>query len=97
MMKFNLQFFADTGTGGTATPAAAQTKVALGETKLKDKHTGIVKIVTDAKSYATPALITDDAIYMEGRSMSYEEDDFKQYDSFINKFFDDGCGEVLFF
>ncbi|REB31545.1 phage head-tail adapter protein, partial [Staphylococcus pseudintermedius] len=23
--------------------------------------------------------------------------DFKQYDSFINKFFDDGCGEVLFF
>lgn len=34
---------------------------------------------------------------VEGRSMSYEEDDFKQYDSFINKFFDDGCGEVLFF
>lgn len=23
---------------------------------------------------------------VEGRSMSYEEDDFKQYDSFINKF-----------
>ncbi|HAR6087717.1 TPA: phage head-tail connector protein [Staphylococcus pseudintermedius] len=34
---------------------------------------------------------------VEGRSMSYEEDDFKQYDGFINKFFDDGCGEVLFF
>ncbi|WP_341272554.1 phage head-tail connector protein, partial [Staphylococcus pseudintermedius] len=34
---------------------------------------------------------------VEGHSMSYEEDDFKQYDGFINKFFDDGCGEVLFF
>ncbi|MCE5411364.1 hypothetical protein JL891_06625, partial [Staphylococcus pseudintermedius] len=48
-----------------------QTKVALGETKLKDKHTGIVKTVTDAKSYVTPALITDDAIYMEGRFVSH--------------------------
>ncbi|WP_353422530.1 hypothetical protein PYH72_05635 [Staphylococcus delphini] len=64
-MKLRLQFFADTATGGTATPA--KSKVAMGETKLKEKHTGIVKSVTDAKSYATPALITDDAIYMEGR------------------------------
>ncbi|QUM67980.1 hypothetical protein [Staphylococcus delphini] len=66
-LKLRLQFFADTQTGGTATPAAAKSKVAMGETKLKEKHTGIVKSVTDAKSYATPALITDDAIYMEGR------------------------------
>lgn len=66
-LKLRLQFFADTATGGTTTPAAAKSKVALGETKLKEKHTGIVKSVTDAKSYATPALITDDAIYMEGR------------------------------
>ncbi|UNA86124.1 hypothetical protein L6Q64_10970 [Staphylococcus pseudintermedius] len=57
--------------GGTGTPAAAtQTKVALGETKLKEKHTGIVKSVTDAKSYATPALITDDA-NLYGRSFVY--------------------------
>ncbi|HEC2231246.1 TPA: hypothetical protein R1967_001458 [Staphylococcus delphini] len=67
-LKFNLQFFADTATGGNATPAAAtQTKVPMNETKLKEKHTGIVKSVTAAKSYVTPALITDDAIYMEGR------------------------------
>ncbi|WP_100006267.1 hypothetical protein, partial [Staphylococcus pseudintermedius] len=75
-MKLRLQFFADTATGGTGTPAAAtQTKVALGETKLKEKHTGIVKSVTDAKSYATPALITDDAIYMEGRSFTVMKGD----------------------
>ncbi|MCE5762282.1 hypothetical protein JL781_01195 [Staphylococcus pseudintermedius] len=76
-LKFNLQFFADdtASGGGTSSPTeATQTKVAkvaLGETKLKDKHTGIVKTVTDAKSYVTPALITDDAIYMEGRFVSH--------------------------
>uniref|UniRef100_UPI002032560A hypothetical protein n=4 Tax=Staphylococcus pseudintermedius TaxID=283734 RepID=UPI002032560A len=73
-LKFNLQFFADdtASGGGTSSPTeAAKTKVALGETKLKDKHTGIVKTVTDAKSYVTPALITDDAIYMEGRFVSH--------------------------
>ncbi|EGQ1281252.1 hypothetical protein [Staphylococcus pseudintermedius] len=73
-LKFNLQFFADDSAsgGGTSSPiAATKTKVALGETKLKDKHTGIVKTVTDAKSYVTPALITDDAIYMEGRFVSH--------------------------
>ncbi|WP_240790496.1 hypothetical protein [Staphylococcus pseudintermedius] len=46
-LKFNLQFFADDSAsgGGTSSPTAAtQTKVALGETKLKDKHTGIVKL-----------------------------------------------------
>ncbi|WP_241523074.1 hypothetical protein [Staphylococcus intermedius] len=47
----------------------------MGETKLKEKHTGIVKSVTDAKSYATPALITDDAIYMEGRSFTVMKGD----------------------
>lgn len=65
-LKLRLQFFADTATGGTATPAATKTKVPMNETKLKEKHTGIVKSVTDAKSYVTPALITDDAIYMGG-------------------------------
>ncbi|HEC2156214.1 TPA: hypothetical protein R1907_001942 [Staphylococcus delphini] len=65
--EITFTIFADTATGGTATPAAAKSKVAMGETKLKEKHTGIVKSVTDAKSYVTPALITDDAIYMEGR------------------------------
>ncbi|WP_240790491.1 hypothetical protein [Staphylococcus pseudintermedius] len=52
--------------------------MALGETKLKDKHTGIVKTVTDAKSYVTPALITDDAIYMEGRFVSHLMIHFKK-------------------
>ncbi|WP_242444832.1 sugar-binding protein [Staphylococcus pseudintermedius] len=77
-LKFNLQFFADDSAsgGGTSSPTeAAKTKVALGETKLKDKHTGIVKTVTDAKSYVTPALITDDAIYMEGRSFTVMKGD----------------------
>ncbi|MGS4173058.1 sugar-binding protein, partial [Staphylococcus pseudintermedius] len=77
-LKFNLQFFADDSAsgGGTSSPiAATKTKVALGETKLKDKHTGIVKTVTDAKSYVTPALITDDAIYMEGRSFTVMKGD----------------------
>ncbi|WP_242439308.1 hypothetical protein [Staphylococcus delphini] len=68
-MKFNLQFFADTATGGTTTPVAVKIKVPMNETKLKEKHTGIVKSVTDAKSYVTLALITDDAIYMEGCSV----------------------------
>ncbi|WP_240790495.1 hypothetical protein [Staphylococcus pseudintermedius] len=31
--------------------------------------------MTDAKSYVTPALITDDAIYMEGRSFTVMKGD----------------------
>lgn len=57
-LKLNLQHFAE------------QTKVEPGETLLKNKHIGIIEKVTAAHSYASPAVISNDAIFMEGRSFT---------------------------
>lgn len=55
-LKLNIQHFAE--------------KVAPGETKLTEKHLGIVEKVTTANAYSSPAVISNDAIYMEGRSFT---------------------------
>lgn len=55
-LKLNIQHFAE--------------KVAPGETKLTEKHLGIVEKVTAANAYSSPAVISNDAIYMEGRSFT---------------------------
>lgn len=55
-LKLNIQHFA--------------TSVNSGETTKKNKHVGILERVTAAKSYATPALISNDAIFMQGRNFT---------------------------
>lgn len=55
-LKLNIQHFAE-----SVTP---------GETKMTEKHLGIVEKVTSANSYSTPAVISNDAIYMQGRSFT---------------------------
>lgn len=55
-LKLNIQHFAE--------------QVAPGETKLTEKHLGIVEKVTSANSYSTPAVISNDAIYLQGRSFT---------------------------
>lgn len=57
-LKLNLQYFAE------------QTKVEPGETLLKNKHIGIIEKVTAAHSYSSPAIISNDAIFMQGRSFT---------------------------
>ncbi|MDW4108937.1 sugar-binding protein [Staphylococcus saprophyticus] len=57
-LKLNLQYFAE------------QTKVDPGETLLKNKHIGIIEKVTAKHSYSSPAIISNDAIFMEGRSFT---------------------------
>lgn len=57
-LKLNLQYFAE------------QTKVEPGETLLKNKHIGIIEKVTAKHSYSSPAIISNDAIFMEGRSFT---------------------------
>lgn len=62
-LKLNLQHFAE------------NTKVEPGETKLKNKHVGILEKVTSANAYSTPAIISNDAIFMEGRSFTVMKGD----------------------
>lgn len=61
MFKLNLQHFA--------------TPVNPGDTTMKKKHLGIVEKVTAAKSYSTPAVISNDAIYLQGRSFTVMKGD----------------------
>lgn len=65
-LKLNLQFFAE------------QTKVDPGETLLKNKHIGIIEKVTAKHSYSSPAIISNDAIFMEGRSFTVLEGDISE-------------------
>lgn len=68
-LKLNIQHFA--------------TPVAPGETTLKEKHLGIVEKVTAANSYSTPAVISNDAIVMNGRAFTVMKGDtttLKDYD-----------------
>ncbi len=60
-LKLNIQHFS--------------TPVKPGDTKMKNKHLGIVEKVTKAKSYSTPAVINNDAIYMQGRSFTVMKGD----------------------
>lgn len=67
--KLNIQHFA--------------TPVAPGETTLKEKHLGIVEKITAANSYSTPAVISNDAIVMNGRAFTVMKGDtttLKDYD-----------------
>ncbi|MBN6091262.1 sugar-binding protein [Staphylococcus saprophyticus] len=57
-LRLNLQHFAE------------QTTVEPGETLLKNKHIGIIEKVTAKHSYSSPAIISNDAIFMEGRSFT---------------------------
>ncbi|MEZ2459308.1 sugar-binding protein [Salinicoccus roseus] len=69
MLKLNLQHF--------ATPTDP------GNTTKKNKHVGILEKVTAANSYATPALISNDAIFMQGRNFTVIKGDtteLKDYD-----------------
>lgn len=69
MLKLNLQHFATTTDPGNTTK--------------KNKHVGILEKVTAANSYATPALISNDAIFMQGRNFTVIKGDtteLKDYD-----------------
>ncbi|MGC7619414.1 sugar-binding protein [Staphylococcus epidermidis] len=61
-LKLNLQHFANKS-------------VEPGETFLKNKHVGILEKVTAANSYSTPAVISNDAILMNGRSFTVMKGD----------------------
>ena len=65
-LKLNLQYFAE------------QTKVDPVETLLKNKHIGIIEKVTAAHSYSSPAIISNDAIFMEGRSFTVLKGDISE-------------------
>lgn len=56
-LKLNLQHFANKS-------------VEPGDTLLKNKHVGILEKVTAANSYSAPAVISNDAIFMQGRSFT---------------------------
>ncbi|HCZ0183446.1 TPA: sugar-binding protein [Staphylococcus aureus] len=62
MLKLNLQHFANKS-------------VEPGQTLLKNKHVGILERVTAVNAYSTPALISNDAIFMEGRSFTVMKGD----------------------
>jgi len=52
-------------------------------TEMTKKHTGILEQVTAAQSYASPALINNDVLFMEGRSftvMAGDVSELKDYD-----------------
>lgn len=83
LFKLNLQYFATPeGTGSSPSPASGtptgNTSVPAKDTKLKDKHNGIVKAVTKAQSYVAPALIQDNAMLMEGRTFTLMTGDVTQ-------------------
>jgi len=60
-LKLNIQHFAE--------------QVSPGETKLTEKHLGIVEKVTGANAYSSPAVISGDAIYLQGRSFTVMKGD----------------------
>lgn len=62
-LRLNLQHFAE------------NKMVEPGETKLKNKHVGILEKVTSANAYSAPAVISNDAIFMEGRSFTVMKGD----------------------
>ncbi|MCD8851643.1 sugar-binding protein [Staphylococcus xylosus] len=65
-LKLDLQHFAE------------QTAVEPGETLLKNKHIGIIEKVTAKHSYSSPAIISNDAIFMEGRSFTVLKGDITE-------------------
>ncbi|MGW7929411.1 sugar-binding protein [Staphylococcus xylosus] len=65
-LRLNLQHFAE------------QTAVEPGETLLKNKHIGIIEKVTAKHSYSSPAIISNDAIFMEGRSFTVLKGDITE-------------------
>ncbi|AMG20710.1 sugar-binding protein [Staphylococcus saprophyticus] len=65
-LRLNLQHFAE------------QTTVEPGETLLKNKHIGIIEKVTAKHSYSSPAIISNDAIFMEGRSFTVLKGDITE-------------------
>ncbi|MCJ1667852.1 sugar-binding protein [Staphylococcus sp. NRL 16/872] len=54
---------------------ATNKSVEPGDTLLKHKHVGILEKVTAANSYSTPAVISNDAIFMQGRSFTVMKGD----------------------
>lgn len=70
-LKLNLQHFA--------------TSTDPGDTTLKNKHLGIIEQVTSAKSYSTPAIISNDAIYLEGRSFTVMKGDTTELQDYNRK------------
>ncbi|WP_432717803.1 sugar-binding protein [Staphylococcus equorum] len=70
-LKLNLQHFAE------------QTKVEPGETLLKNKHIGIIEKVTAAHAYSAPAIISNDAIFMEGRSFTVLKGDTTELKDYV--------------
>ncbi|WP_340299279.1 sugar-binding protein [Staphylococcus coagulans] len=65
-LRLNLQHFAQ------------KTQVDPGETLLKNKHLGIIEKVTAAQSYSTPAVISKDGIFMQGRSFTVMKGDVSE-------------------
>ncbi|UNB45565.1 sugar-binding protein [Staphylococcus coagulans] len=65
-LRLNLQHFAQ------------KTQVDPGETLLKNKHLGIIEKVTAAQSYSTPAVISNDGIFMQGRSFTVMKGDVSE-------------------
>ncbi|MGM7689768.1 sugar-binding protein [Staphylococcus felis] len=65
-LRLNLQHFAE------------KTQVDPGETLLKNKHLGIIEKVTAAQSYSTPAVISKDGIFMQGRSFTVMKGDVSE-------------------